>query len=356
MPRPRRSVIVAIVVAVVALAGPAFAYWTISSSGVTGKASAHGLVAPAGASATALSSTSIRVSYTPSTQSVPAAQYRVTRSSGPGSPATVCTVASTTTSCDDTGLTAATQYGYTVAAVIPNTSWASSGVTASATTQTGVVTRTLTASVSADPVTAGQQFTMTIQAMLGSAVDATYTGNKTITFSGPLSSPGGTAPLYNGSASTTKTISFTAGSATFPVVLYNAVASPGTAITVSDGTHQANTPKVAVNAAAPSALCWIGAPSCTGGSTNVAVSTSRSYTVGLVDAYGNTAKAVSTVTVTISQRGNNGSVTTGTQQITAGNSQVANATTLTSSGSNNRSTTAQAEAPGLTTATVAIQT
>jgi hypothetical protein len=133
MRRPRRSLIVAFVVAALAIGVPAFAYWTVSSTNVTGKVSAHGLVAPAGASAAAQSGSVIRVSYTPSTQTVSAARYRITRQTP--TTALVCTVDSSTTFCDDGGLLPGTTYSYTVVVVIPGTTWTSTAATASATTQ-----------------------------------------------------------------------------------------------------------------------------------------------------------------------------------------------------------------------------
>jgi hypothetical protein len=138
MRRPRRSLIIILVVAGLAVAAPALAFWTITSTNVTGKASAHGLVAPGGALAAALGNSSIRVSYTPSSQTVSAARYRITRQTP--TTAVVCTVDAATASCDDTGLLPTTTYSYTVATVIPSTNWTSTTATASATTQGGDTT------------------------------------------------------------------------------------------------------------------------------------------------------------------------------------------------------------------------
>jgi hypothetical protein len=166
-------------VASLALAVPAFAYWTISSTNVTGKASAHGLVAPAGASAAALGTTSIRVSYTPSTQTVSAARYRITRQTP--TTAVVCTVDSSTTSCDDTGLLPSTSYSYTVVAVIPSTTWTSTAASASATTQGGDTTAPVLQSL--------QIFDNDVDGKIDQIV-ATYDENLNVLFPGAWSATG----------------------------------------------------------------------------------------------------------------------------------------------------------------------
>lgn len=354
----RVAIGISIVVAVgLAVGIPAWAFWSVGSNNVTGVSKADSLVAPAGATATAQSSSAIQISYTPATQPA-TVNYRVIRSSGPGSPTTVCTVASTTTSCTDSGLTALTTYGYTVGAVLPNTNWTGPTVSASATTQ-APAGRTFTITSSANSTTAGSPVTLTIQAQLAGVNDATYTGNKSLTFSGPSNSPDGTAPLYGGTTSTTKNVSFDAtGKGTIAVTLFNAVASPGTLITVTDGTTTANAPRITVNAGAPAELCWIGATSCSGSSASVSPSTSRQFTVGITDVYGNTAKATTAITVLVLQRSpTNGTVNPqGTQTIAVNGSQVANATTLTADASTNKRTVAEVTADNLTTATVTLQT
>src|ERR1019366_3016523 len=135
-------------------AGAALAYFVINvidGSGNNAEAQATSLVAPASVTPTVNGSGAITIGWTPSAQptGITIQQYQVTRTSGPGSPKTVCTVASTTTSCQDTGLTASTPYGYSVVAIFDN--WQSTAATTSATTATA----TFTIVLSAGPYTAG---------------------------------------------------------------------------------------------------------------------------------------------------------------------------------------------------------
>ena len=120
----------------VAGAGAAFAYWAVGTLYAPTNyavAQAGTLSAPTAPTATVNSSSTITVGWTlPATQ-LTGAQYRVTRTTGTGSPATVCTVAATATSCQDTGLTAGAAYGYSVNARI-GTNWQSTAITISATT------------------------------------------------------------------------------------------------------------------------------------------------------------------------------------------------------------------------------
>lgn len=353
----RVAIGITVVVTALAIGIPAWAFWSVGSTNVTGKTSAAALVAPAGASAAATSSSAIQISYTPATQPA-VVNYRVIRTSGPGSPFTVCTVPSTTTSCNDTGLTALTAYGYTVGAVLTGTNWVGPTATAGATTQ-APAGRTFSITSPASTTTAGTAVTLTIQAQLAGVNDGTYTGTKSLTFSGPSASPDGTQPLYGGNVSTTRNVTFDAtGKGTIAVTLYAAVASPGTQVTVTEGTTSGTSPRIVVNAAAPAGLCWVGATACDNASYDVSPSATRSFTAGLVDTYDNTAKATTAVTVTIGLKsGTVGSVSpSGTQTIAIGASQVANATTLTASADTRKKTTAQATATNLSTATVTLQT
>jgi prepilin-type N-terminal cleavage/methylation domain-containing protein len=82
---------------------------------------------------------------------------------------------------------------------------------------------------STSPV-AGSSFTITVTATTdGTTTDTSYSGSKTLTFSGPGNAPNGTAPAYPATAA------FTAGVATVPITLYKA--ETGVTMTVSDGTQ-----------------------------------------------------------------------------------------------------------------------
>lgn len=136
---------------ILAGATTALAYWTVSvvhGGGNHALAQANSLSAPTAPTATETGAVEITVGWTlPSTQ-LTGAQYKVTRTSGVGSPATVCTVASTVTSCPDSGLTPGTTYGYSVVAVLNN--WQTTPITTSATTL-GVSTSSLPGGVLGSP-------------------------------------------------------------------------------------------------------------------------------------------------------------------------------------------------------------
>src|SRR5436305_3144547 len=114
---------------VLAGATAAFAYFTVSvvyGSSNYALATANSLSAPTAPTATVNGSGAITIGWTLPGSQLPGAQYKVTRTSGPGSPTTVCTVPSNVTSCQDTGLTANTAYGYSTVAVLQN--WQSSAI------------------------------------------------------------------------------------------------------------------------------------------------------------------------------------------------------------------------------------
>ena len=185
------------VVALVALgfllaasAGAAFAVWSVPANYAATNyalAKAGALAAPTGPSAAANGSTAITVGWTPAVGQVSGAQYRVNRTSGPGSPVTVCTVAASTTSCQDTGLTGGSLYGYSISAVLG--AWQSTGLSASATTDKSSQTIAFT-STAPSPASVGGSYTVSATATSGLTVafslDATSSGctisGATVTF------------------------------------------------------------------------------------------------------------------------------------------------------------------------------
>ena len=98
-------------------------------------------------------------------------------------------------------------------------------LTTTSTTSAGVTNFLVTAPTGA---VAGTAFNVTIQARIGVVNDATFTGQKCLTFTGPGTSPGpvATAPSYpaQGTCPATKSsVTFTGtGSATVPVTLFKA--------------------------------------------------------------------------------------------------------------------------------------
>jgi hypothetical protein len=201
----------------------AFAYWTITAVTTGGYAMGQSdrLAAPTSPSATATGSGTISVSWTSPGGQLPGAKYQVTRATGPGAGTVVCTA--TYSPCQDGGLTAGTTYGYSVVAVLD--AWQSAGATASTTTPTP----TLAVTISSSPYTAGVPMSVTtIQAKLGATVDTTYSGSKTITWSGLTSSPSGQGPSYPASG-----VTFTNGSAA-PATSFTTYAAAATTLTATD--------------------------------------------------------------------------------------------------------------------------
>ena len=237
------------VVAGFVLAGgaAAMAYFTVNvidGSGNNALAQATQLVAPASPTASSNNTSgTITVSWTPSTQPAGVGvEYQVIRTSGPGAGTVVCTAEpANTTSCPDTGLTAGTTYGYTVTAYLDN--WQ-----ASATTSATTATPTFSIALSGGPYTAGAPVTIqsitAIEPGGGNITDMTYTGSKTITWSGLANSPApsSTAPAYpsgsvtftNGVASPGSFTAYDAGSNTVTATDANATSVAGSA-TISVG-------------------------------------------------------------------------------------------------------------------------
>ena len=124
--------------------------------------------------------------------------------------------------------------------------------------------------------TAGTQFGVSITAIDTWGNTATgYAGTKTLTFSGPASSPGGTSPKYptNGS------VTFTAGTATANVTLYNA--STTTNLTATAGAVTGSTGTFTVSPAGTSAFNVANPGTQTAG-------TQFGVSITAIDAWGNT--------------------------------------------------------------------
>ena len=156
-PRRRTALgsVVGVSIALIVGVGAAFGYWVGTDSSTPAQADAAALSAPNSPSANATSSTAITVGWSLPIQQLSGAKYQVTRTSGLGSPVTVCTV--TTTSCPDSALIPGTTYGYSIEAVLPGTSWVSSSITAS--TSTPKVTPSISTQTSSASVTVGSSLT-----------------------------------------------------------------------------------------------------------------------------------------------------------------------------------------------------
>jgi hypothetical protein len=223
-----------------------------------------------------------------------------------------------------------------------------SGTSATITVSPATVTSLVLAAASTTP-TAGVADSLTITAKDAYGNTATgYTGDKSLTFGGAsaigsfiptVTNKAGDATSFGGAT----TIAFTSGVATVSgsangvMTLYKAETA---SITVSDGTISNGTGlSVTVAAASPSALCFIGATSCTGATYSVAQDGTKTFAVGMVDSYGNAATRTVAVIINVtksSPSNQGGSVTpAGNQTIAIGTSQAP--TPITVRGDNNAS-------------------
>lgn len=193
----RASAVVLGTAAVLAVAVPAYAAWSITATNPTANAQATAIDTVTGVTSTVTSSSVTLTWVAPS--GVPATGYTVTRTAP--SPAAVCTNVAVTT-CTDTGLSGSTEYTYSIVALRSN--WTSSAVVTSVTTSTGVVTRTFAVSVSG-AATAGTPKSVSLTALTNGVTDLTYIGSHTLTFSGAANSPNGDTPT------TSQAVEFTAG-------------------------------------------------------------------------------------------------------------------------------------------------
>ena len=162
-----------------ASATAAFAFWTVSviyAPTNYSLADAATLSAPTAPTATVNGSAAITVGWTLPVTQLTGTHYQVTRTSGPGSLFTVCTVASSATSCQDSGLTGGTTYGYSVVAVL-GSDWQSAAITTSATTNKASQTISFTSTAPAAAVVGGATYTPTATATSGLTVAFTIDGS-----------------------------------------------------------------------------------------------------------------------------------------------------------------------------------
>jgi hypothetical protein len=332
---------------ILALVGAAFvafgataasAAWAPGSAG-TGTSTGLTLGVPTSVAATATSSTSAHVSWgAPGGASVAPAQYVVRRTA----PTTtiVCTVAATTTACDDTGLAASTTYSYTVESTLGN-NWSSGQSGAVSTTTPGNPTFDVALTV-AGTKTAGTAFGVTLTATTdGTTVDTSYSGSKTIGFSGPDDAPSGTAPSYPGS------VFFSNGVGTANVTLRDAQT---TNLDATDGTLSGSTTVTVVAGTATQLGYSSSSPSCASGS--VAVGNGGTFTtkVSVYDAWLNPTSGTNR-TITLTPNNGNGSWTPTSLTVTSSASETSGSAGFKIKNGNPPDQTATAASPGLTSAT-----
>ena len=182
---------------VVLQAGSAQAFFDSNDQANPAGASAAVLSPPVSASASVLGSGALQISWEPAVSQLVGAQYQVVRTSGAGSPLTVCTVSAAVISCTDSGLLPGTAYGYNVGAVLHN--WRSPVVPAAGTT----AIPTLSISLSSASTVAGTALNVdSVTAQVGGLTDPTYGGLRTMIWSGLASSPASSLPIYPSSSLT----------------------------------------------------------------------------------------------------------------------------------------------------------
>jgi hypothetical protein len=229
----------------------------------------------------------------------------------------------------------------------------------------GPATLSLSAATTTPVAGAANNLSVTAAALDAYGNTATsYTGDKSLTFSGAGISPNGTVPTVSDKSGTpvnfgtATTITFVAGSSTVTgssngvMKLYKAEVAN---VTVSDGAiGSAPALSLTVSAGPASGLCILSATSCTGSTVSGGHSFTFTSHVGLIDQYGNTATAASSVTISVAQSGQgSGMTTSGSMVILAGQSSTPGTFTGTASSSGNKNATDTATSnPVLTSATV----
>jgi hypothetical protein len=299
-----------LVVAIAFGASNAYAAWVFSSGGA-GSSTSRAVGPSTATNAAAVSSSSIHITWSaPAAPSVVPTQY-VVRRTAPSS-ATVCTVSGSTFACDDSGLASNTTYTYTVEARV-GTNWSSGQTAGFSATTNGVPTFTVAVPPTAQ--TAGVSFATVLTATTnGVTVDSTYTGTKTITFSGPGSSPSGAAPIYPA------TVNFVSGVGTATVTL---VRAETVSVQATDGTRVGAT-SVTVAAGVGTRLGYTSStPSCAAGSVIVGNGGTFTSFVSVFDTYGNPATAsVAQIIALASAPSGTGTLTPTSLTVAAGSSQT----------------------------------
>jgi hypothetical protein len=169
--------------------------------------------------------------------------------------------------------------------------------------------------------TAGTAFNVTITAVFNGATDTSYTGSKAITFSGPVTSPSGTAPSYPAS------VTFTNGVGTANITLYKAQT---TSLTATQGAITGTSPSFTVNAGSAARIAWTSISTDSAGTPSSPCYFSCTYSSGfgngknwnananITDNVGNIASGVGSghnVTVTLGGS-KNGTINGGTAAVT----------------------------------------
>ena len=355
----RLSAVVMTTAAVLAVAVPAaYAAWNITATNPTASAQATALGAVTGVGSTVTSSTVTLTWSAPS--GVPATGYTVTRTAP--TTAVVCSNVALLT-CTDTGLAGSTAYSYSI--VAHRALWTGPAATHTATTSTGVITRTFTVSVSG-AATAGTAKSVSLTALTNGITDPTYTGSHTLTFSGAANSPNGDTPT------TSQAVTFSAGVGTASLTFVKAETFT---LTVSEASPaRSGSTSVTVNAGAANRLrytstdvrignsgsTFVAADCAPGGTVDVGNGGIFRSRVSVTDLYGNqVANGASAITLTFTRSPVQGTFTTPAGSTTiaanANPGQTSAAFSYTIPGGNPADTALTVSGGGLTTATCTIR-
>ncbi len=296
--------LLASVVLTVAACGAAHASWSRPSTG-SGVATATSVGLAKTPVATAMSWSTTSVSW--AAPIAPSPTQYVVRRIAPTT-ATVCTVGGSTFGCTDSGLSASTTYTYTVEARLG--AW-SSGATGGFTATTP--TPTFKVVPAAGTRTAGGAFAVVLNATTnGTTTDTSYTGAHAVSFSGPGTSPSGSAPVYPGS------VTFSAGVATASVTLVDAET---TTMTVTDGIRTGSAPLTVAPGASERLGFSSSTPSCASGAVTVAALGTFTSKVTVLDHYANPVPQGAAISVTLTRSPALGSWSPTSVSIPAGASQ-----------------------------------
>jgi len=310
----RRFVTITIAVFVAFGATAAAAAWAPGGGG-SGTSAGTTVGAPGSVAAAATGSTSIQITWAAPGSGPAPSQYIVKRTAP--TTATVCTVSAPTASCNDTGLTASTSYSYTVQSRI-GTNWVSATSAASATTSAPPTLKVALAV--AGNKTAGTAFNVTLTATTnGTTTNTAYTGTKVITFSGPATSPAGTAPTYPAN------VVFASGVGTASVTLTTAETVN---LAATDGTISGST-SVTVVAGAAAQMAYTSTNfSCASGTANVGTGGTFTFKLTAYDA--NMNPKVGTRSITLSRTPTAGTtLSPASLSITSTNSETTGSASLT---------------------------
>lgn len=330
----RGAVVAAVVAAVLAVGVPAWAYYLLSSNSTNATATARTLGTPGVGTPTATAS-SVSFAVTAPASGPAATGFRVDRTA-PSAMAGVCTLGASGGTCTDSSPVGGQTNTYAVYALLGN--W-QSPTPGSASVAVPAASFTLAAST-ATP-TAGTAFTVTLTAKSNAATDTSYTGAKTITWSGGQTI-GSNAPSYQ------TAVTFANGVGTATVTLYKAGAQTLTATDAAASAYTGST-SVTVSAATPR-LAFSSCPATAPRNTSFTTTVTRTGT----DDYGN---PTGTAALTVALAPNSGNARFTTTSTTIANGALASPTLTVNTASGAGTTTSYtATATGYVTATCSVTT